>query len=517
MKILSAQLIREGDAYTIKHEPIASEDLMERAGETCFQWIYDRAPNLFPNGVDERDYKFIVFCGPGNNGGDGLVIARMLRRHGYEVEVIVVEFSDKTSKDFDLNLKKLEKSKVQIQKVRKVSDLPKIEKDALVIDALFGTGLTRPAEGIASQAIQAINCHSGTVVAIDMPSGLFDQDNFDNNYDAIVNATYTLTFQFPKLAFLLGENFHKVGQYFVLDIRLHPDFVRTVQTPYFVLGEADVQSMYKSRSVIAHKGTFGHALVVAGSEGKYGAAVLSAQSALRSGAGLVSVRIPRNGAVVMHTSVHEAMVIPADDHEYLSKETDYDPYQAVGAGPGMGTQKETAAFLKQLLQNVNCPLVLDADAINLIAQEKDLVDLIPQNSILTPHPGELRRLIGDWKSDFDRLQKQIKWAQNRKVYLLCKGARSSIATPEGRVYFNETGNPGMATGGSGDVLTGIITALLAQKYSSFEAVALGVFLHGKAGDMAAEYLGYEALIASDITDHLGKAFLSVNLPAKQVQ
>lgn len=514
MKILSAKQIKEGDAYTVKHGPIASVDLMERAGEKCFQWIYDRAPKLFRNGLDEREYKFLVFCGKGNNGGDGLVIARLLRRHGYEVEVFVVEFSDKTSKDFDVNLKRLEKSKVEINRVSKAAHLPEISKDALVIDALFGTGLSRPADGIAAQAIQLINAMAGTVISVDMPSGLFDENNGDNDYDSIVNATFTLTFQFPKLAFMLGENAGKVGKYIVLDIGLHPDFTQSVETRYFTLCEDFVHRMHKSRSSFSHKGTFGHALVVAGSEGKYGAAVLSAQSALRSGAGLVSARIPQNGAVIMHTSVHEAMVIPSDDREYLSKETDYDSYQAVGAGPGIGTHKETIAFFKHLLQSVKCPLVIDADGINLIAQETSLADLIPQNSILTPHPGELRKLIGEWNSDYDRLQKQSAWAQKYQVYLLCKGARSSIATPDGLVYFNETGNPGMATAGSGDVLTGIITGLLAQGYAPFEAIAFGVHLHGRAGDLAAENLGFEALIASDITRHLGKAFLSVNLPAK---
>lgn len=514
MKILSAQKIKEGDAYTIKHEPISSVDLMERAGDTCFRWIYDRAPQLFPEHLDERDYAFKVFCGVGNNGGDGLVIARLLNRNGYDVEVFIVEFSDKQSDDFKTNFQRIAKSKMGIHRIKNESDIPEIPENALVIDAMFGTGISRKVEGIAGGVIRAINQSRAVVVAVDMPSGLFDEDNRENDRDSIVNAHYTLTFQFLKLAFLLGENVGHVGQCEVLDIGLHADFVQSVETDRYYVTEYMVRSIVPKRNKFSHKGTFGHTAVIAGSKGKYGAAVLSTRGALRSGSGLVTAILPQSGIDILQMAAPEAMAQANDGKDELGGKPDLESYAAIGMGPGLGTSTETQKLVHHVLENSKVPLVIDADAVNALAQNPEWNNSLRPEVVLTPHPGEFKRLVGDWSNDFEKLEKQVAWATENKVCLVLKGAHTSVATPDGKVYINSTGNPGMATGGSGDVLTGIIAGLLAQGYSPKDAAIAGVYLHGKAGDLAVADTGHEALIASDLVQYLGKAFLSLNLPSK---
>lgn len=514
MKILSSKQIREGDNFTIKQEPISSVDLMERAGDACFQWIYNRAPELFPPHLDEREYVFKVFCGVGNNGGDGLVIARLLSRNGYEVEVYIVDFSDQPSPDFSTNFQRIGKSKLPVKRIKKSSDLPEIGSDALVIDAIFGTGITRSTDGIAAEVIHTINASGSAVISIDMPSGLFDQDNSSNLRDNIVKATYTLTFQFLKLAFLLCENAEQVGKWEVLDIGLHPEFIKTVETDYTFITTEMVKRILKSRQKFSHKGTFGHAAIMAGSNGKFGAAVLCAKGALHSGPGLVTAFLPTSGTTIMHTAVPEAMVQEVAEPDVLSGSPDVTAFSAIGIGPGIGTSSKTADFVFAVLQNPELPTVVDADALNALAANPDWTKVLHDKIILTPHPGEFGRLVGEWENDFDRLMKQIEYARNNNCFVILKGAHSAVATPTGEVYFNSTGNPGMATGGSGDVLTGILTGILAQGYSVKDAAILGVYLHGKAADLAVEETSMDAMIASDLTAYLGKAFLSLNLPPK---
>ncbi|TVR37437.1 MAG: NAD(P)H-hydrate dehydratase [Cryomorphaceae bacterium] len=512
MKILSAQQIREADAYTIKHEPIASIDLMERAANACFQWIYDRAPKLFPSQLDERDYVFYVICGVGNNGGDGLVIARLLSRNGYEVKVVIVEFSKNYSEDFSANLAKLKKTKVPIEIANSAEVIPDIPPGALVIDALFGTGLARPAEGLALLAIQNINASGARVVSVDMPSGLFAEDNRENDYQGVVRAHHVLTFQFPKLAFLLGDTARLCGKVEVLDIGLHRDFTDKVETPYFCVSDEWVRQRILPRERFGHKGTFGHVAVVAGSYGMMGAAVLCSRSALQGGAGAVTAFVPEVGVQVVQTAVPEVMVKPVGDHAISG---DKFPPKEMGAwaiGPGIGTQKDTGSWLKAALAQCDAPLVLDADALNILSENKAWLKSLPADTILTPHPGEFRRLAGDWSTNYERLQLLREFASNHKVYVVLKGANTSTATPDGDVFFNTTGNSGMATAGSGDSLTGIIASLRAQGYAARDAAVIGVFLHGRAGDLAALEHGEHALIASHITQFLGNAFLSLNLP-----
>ena len=487
---------------------------MERAGDKCFRWIYDRAPQLFPDELDEREYAFKIFCGVGNNGGDGLVIARLLNRNGYDVEVFIVEFSDKYSPDFEANFKRLGKSKAGVHRIKKKSDIPEIDSNALVVDAMFGTGISRPVEGIAANVVEVINNSKATVIAIDMPSGLFDQDNSENEREHVVNANHTLTFQFLKLAFLFGENAHHVGNCHVLDIGLHPAFIADVIADNEYLTDTAIRTLIRPREKFSHKGTYGHTAIIAGGRGKYGAAIMCTRGALHTGSGLASAHLPKTGTEIMQMAVPEAMVQEHDHDNILTGSPDISGYAAIAIGPGLGTEKETEELVHHVLQNAEVPVVMDADAVNALSENKSWWKLLNPNMVLTPHPGEFKRIAGDWKNDFERHQLQVEWAKKHNVYLVLKGAHTTIATPEGKVYFNSTGNPGMATGGSGDVLTGIIAGLAAQGYSVLDAARIGVFLHGKSGDIAAQSTGQESLVATDLIHNLGKAFLSLNLPSK---
>jgi ADP-dependent NAD(P)H-hydrate dehydratase / NAD(P)H-hydrate epimerase len=498
MKIPAVGQIKEADAYTIKHEPIASIDLMERAAGKCFQWI------VLNYG---RSVTYKIFCGTGNNGGDGLAIARMMAEKNIAVETYVVRFSEKCSEDFNVNYEKLAKfKKVKLADINSTTDFPAIEEKNIIIDAIFGSGLSKPVtEGIAADVIKKINISKARVLAIDIPSGLFVDDN-SANIGEIVHAGQTLTFQFPKLSFLFAGNEPFVGKWQVLPIGLHKDFIREVKVNNYFVEAEDCHDILKPRSNFAHKGTYGHALLVCGSYGKMGAAVLSAKSCIRSGAGLVTAHISECGYTIMQTAAPEIMCSMDSDNKVLTNNIDISTYNAIGVGPGIGTNEKTQKALKLLIQNSGNPMVFDADAINILAENKTWLSFVPKHSIFTPHPKEFERLAGKSAHENERQQLQIKFSKKYSIYVVLKGAYTCISTPAGECYFNSTGNPGMATAGSGDVLTGIITGLLAQKYTSFEACVLGVFVHGLAGDIAAKQLGYEALTANDIIGFLGKAF-----------
>ena len=374
----------------------------------------------------------------------------------------------------------------------------------VLIDALFGTGLNRAAEGLAADLIQVINQSTDPMIAIDMPSGLFT--DISSHGQISIRATHTLSFQCYKLAFLLPENALATGQVHILDIGLHPQYQEETATHFELLDDTIIQAIYRVRSRFAHKGNFGHALLLAGSTGKMGAAVLAARACLRSGAGLLSCHIPGNGLNILQTSVPEAMAIPDPHPDSVSSVVSPEKYSAVGIGPGIGLSPESADCLKSLLDRYTQPVVIDADALNILATDKSLQERIPEGSILTPHPKEFERLAGPSQNDVDRIQKARELAARVKVVVVLKGHHTLVATPGGLCYFNNTGNAGMATAGSGDVLTGILTGLLAQGYSPVEAALLGVYLHGLAGDIAAAETSMESLIAGDIVSGLGQAF-----------
>jgi len=500
MKILSVDQIRQADQFTIANEPIASIDLMERAATAIYRKIL---PKLLP------DQRLLIFAGSGNNGGDGLVLARLFYQQGYEVVVMVVRFSEKGSQDFETNyLRLLSFPEVKLIELTELSQIPETQPTDIIIDALFGSGLNKPVQGFAADVINFINQSGRLVISIDIPSGL-PADQAALKGSAIIQADYTFTFETVKMAFLFPENEYFAGNWEVISIGLHPDFMHTVTVANYLLSKQMVRSLLKPRSKFSHKGSFGHALLLAGSSGKCGAAVLAATACLRSGAGLLHVHSVRNVIQAIQCSLPEAMTITDPHHECITTLPNIEPYSAIAAGPGMGTDQQTAATLKLLIQNTSKPLLLDADALNIIAENPTWLAFLPAGSILSPHPGEFRRLVGDWADSFEKIQLQQQLSQRFKLYIILKGAHSSISSPSGECWFNTTGNPGMATAGSGDVLTGIILGLLAAGYTSNHAVMLGVFIHGLAGDIAARSIGYESLIASDIIAHLGEAFLEL--------
>jgi ADP-dependent NAD(P)H-hydrate dehydratase / NAD(P)H-hydrate epimerase len=496
MKIFLAPQIRALDQYTIQREPIVSIDLMERAAQVFTHWFIERYPDV------KRPIH--IFCGPGNNGGDGLAVARLLHQRFYDVSVYLCQISPQTSADFRINRERLPAfDAVSVKEIAAGDVLPALPRRAIAIDAIFGSGLSRPVEGYWGKLLEWLNVQPVARVAIDIPSGLLADAP---STGVVFHADYTLSFEVPKLAFFFPENAEAVGQWAVRSIGLHPEALAATPTDYHYLDEAMAAPLIKTRTKYGHKGTYGHALLIMGSYGKMGAAILASRACLRAGAGLVTAHIPRCGYEIMQISVPEAMV-SIDRHQYyLSELPPLEPYTAIAAGCGLDGKKTTRETLLELLQKAARPLVLDADALNILGKNQEWQRLIPAGSILTPHPREFERLFGKTVNSFERNALQRAKAQELGVYILLKGAHTCIATPQGDCYFNATGNPGMATGGSGDVLTGIIAGLLAQGYAPLEAALLGAFVHGLAGDIAAAALEHESLIAGDIVQYLGGAF-----------
>lgn len=502
MKILTAAQIREADQQTIAEENIASVDLMERAAKAFVCW-FDNKFSLQANNI-------LICCGFGNNGGDGLAIARLLHQKNYQVAVWIVSPEDKFSLDFNLNRERLP-SEIPVSFISDNTAIPDTVGFDFILDGLFGTGLSRPVSGIFAELITRLNASQATIIAIDIPSGLYT-DKPNELTDPIVEARYTVSFELPKLAFFLAQNERYVGEWQIVPIGLSTTFLTSVKTNKFLISPELVSSFLKPRGRFSHKGTYGHALLLAGSYGKMGAAVLASQACLRSGVGLLSVHCPRVGYAILQTTVPEAMTLPDTHEHYLTELPDLKTYQVIGAGPGLGKAAETRNLIQQLLNNTTAPLVLDADALNIISEE-NLLPKLPPGSILTPHPKEFERLIGPAQDDYQRLEQLQAFCQSYQCYVVLKGGHTCIGTPEGNLYFNNTGNPGMATGGTGDVLTGIITALAAQKYMPLEACLLGVYVHGLAGDLAKEQKGEIALIASDLIESLGASFLKLSKSA----
>jgi len=498
MKILPVEKIRQADAYTIQNEPVNSIDLMERAAKACVDYVIKKW---------EKSQTIKLFCGLGNNGGDGLAIARLLQQNGFNPEVFITSFSDKFSSDFATNLERIkDTTNVAVTWLKQDTPLPGLDENVLAIDCIFGSGLSKSVEGHAADIIKYINQSNAKVLSIDIPSGLFCDQSSLGKDNSVIEADYTLSFQFPKLAFMFPENGRFVGNWEVIPIGLHPDFILSAETQNFFLQKDYCQHIYKLRDKFAHKGSFGHALLISGSYGKMGAAVLSSSACLRAGAGLLTTHIPRKGYEIIQTAIPEAMISIDTSDFFFSEVPDLSPYNAIGIGPGIGMDNQTQNSLKLLIQNSGIPLLFDADAINILGENKTWIPFVPANSIFTPHPKEFERLAGKSNNDFERNHLQREFSIKYGVYVVLKGAHTAITCPDGNCYFNSTGNPGMATAGSGDVLTGIILGLLAQKYTPQQACLLGVFLHGLAGDRAAQKFGQEAMIASDSIRALGKAW-----------
>jgi ADP-dependent NAD(P)H-hydrate dehydratase / NAD(P)H-hydrate epimerase len=493
MKIFSAAQIKQWDVYTIAHTPILSIDLMENAAKACCEWLMNHFNPQKP---------FTVFCGTGNNGGDGLAIARLLINEGYEVKIYILNNGGEPTPDFNTNLERLKSVTANISYVMQTADLPLIEKDTIVIDTIFGTGINRPAAGIHAAAIEYINQSKCLIVSIDMPAGLFADKSSAGN--TIAKATHTLSFGCNKLAFLLAENEPYTGNITILDIGLSHSFKEEESTAFTITEKKDVHPLVKPRSIHAHKGNFGKALIAGGSNGKMGAMILAASACLRSGVGLLTVAIQPQGNNILQTAVPEAMTVSEDLlPEMLGQ------FSAIGAGPGWGTSNNTQQQLHLILTHFRNPMVLDADALNCLAINSNWLTLLTAGTILTPHPKEFERLFGTCSNDFERLQMAIQKTAAYNVIIILKGHHTAVVMPTGHVHFNSSGNPGMATGGSGDVLTGIVTGLLAQGYDSNDAAVLGVYLHGLAGDIAAAAHSQQGMKAGDIVDSLGMAWQSI--------
>ena len=507
MKILSAAQTRALDQATMQEQGITSVQLMERAAGAFAEWFcgefgYGRVP------ADT-----LVLCGPGNNGGDGLAIARLLHEAGYRVRVALLP-AETQSADWQHNRQRLPAA-VPVAEISE-GQLPDILADTVVVDALFGTGLSRPLAGLAAAVVAHLNAAQALAIAVDVPSGLF-ADAPQPAGSAVVRARHTVSFGLPKLAFLLPQNADFVGEWHVLDIGLSEQFIAETATPWHYTDAAAVAGALPPRPKFSHKGTFGHALLLAGSRGKVGAAVLAAGACLRGGVGLLTAGLPGCGYDIFQAAVPEAMCLAGPAADFISELPDLAPYQAVGMGPGLGQHDASLAVLRQLLAAATAetrpqplPLVLDADALNLLGRHRELLVLLPANAVLTPHPREFERLTGPARDDYHRLELLRDFARRHRCLVVLKGAYTCLATPAGELHFNSTGNPGLATGGSGDVLTGLLLALRAHaQLPAFEAVRLGVFAHGRAGDLAAAETGPAGLVAGDLARHIGPALAGV--------
>ena len=496
MKVLNAEQIRQLDAYTIAHEPIASIDLMERAALAFVHW--------FTTHFSPEDGPVRIACGTGNNGGDGLAIARLLHQRFFSVEVMVFPISPNPTPDFQTNLERLQAIRsAPIKPYEKGEPFPTLPENAVLIDGIFGSGLNRPVEGYWAGLLEHLSTHPCTRVAIDVPSGLFADRP---GAGAVFRAQHTLSFELPKLAFFIPENHAYVGDWVVRPIGLDQGFIEQAGTSYQLVTHHQIRSLLKERHRFDHKGTFGHALLVMGSYGKAGAAILAARACLRTGCGLVTVHAPKCAYPILQIAFPEAMV-SVDQHEFIfTQHGNLQLYKAIGIGCGLGTNQLTAMGFQELLRDAEAPLLIDADGLNILADRPSMWADVPPGTILTPHPREFDRLFGPSENGFERLEVLRKQAVERNVVIVLKGAYSAIACPDGACYFNPTGNPGMGTGGTGDVLSGMITSLLAQGYAPRDAALLGVYLHGLAGDIAAAEWQQEALLASDIVRNIGNAY-----------
>ncbi|HEY0272378.1 MAG TPA: NAD(P)H-hydrate dehydratase [Chitinophaga sp.] len=512
MKIFSAAQVREADAYTIEHLPISSLQLMEKAALQCMQWLIGRYG---------QGYSFHIFCGAGNNGGDGLAITRLLLQLGFEAKAWLLQYTDHFSADNRANQAALRSRETAALAILQPGDpFPPLPGNAILVDAIFGTGMGRPLEGLPAEVVQQLNAlrDRHTIVSIDLPSGMLTDESSKDRL--CIMAHYTLSFEVYKLAFLLPENAASTGEVHLLPIGLHKDYLTQTPTRYELVDAGMIRSIYRPRLPFSHKGTYGHVLLIAGSYGKMGAAVLSAQACLHAGVGLLTVYVPECGYNILQVAAPAAMCLVDDGaqqsvqfHEAVTGHG-AGTYKTIAIGPGLGTGGDTARAFEKLLQRYRSPMVIDADALNILAAEKQLLDQVPPHSLLTPHPKEFERLFGPSANDVERLEKLAREAGERQLYILLKGRYTAIAGPEGTVYFNATGNAGMATGGSGDVLTGILAGILAQGYTPKEAMILGAWLHGLAGDLGAAAHSQEALLANDIVAHMGQAWLEIaNIPS----
>ncbi len=509
MKIFSAEQIYAADKFTVEKQQITSTELMERSAVQIFNWIHKR--------MQGAPVKIHLFCGIGNNGGDGIALARHLQEHGYNIAVYVVNYSKKRSKDFLINLERLKDRKIWPEFLDSDCKFPEIGRDDIIVDAIFGIGLNRAPDDWVVELMSHLHRTEAFILSVDIPSGLFT-NKLPADKNAVIKSNYVLSFQAPKLVFFLPETGIYSNQWEVLDIGLDPEYLMTTDTEYELIGKNEVLPFYVPREKFSHKGSHGHVLIIGGSKGKIGSVQLAARACLNTGSGLVTAYVPECGYMPLQTALPEAMVLTDGDDSISKIEFEMEP-DVIGIGIGLGTDESTSKAFGDFLKKNKTPLVIDADGLNILSKNKTLLKKLPGQSVLTPHPKELERLIGEWKDDFDKIEKTQAFSKTYNCIIVIKGAHS-VTIYGDKGYVNTTGNPGMATAGSGDVLTGVITGFLAQGYEPLKATLFGVYLHGRAGDIAVEQTGYQSLIASNIIDAIGIAFIDlfkIPEPLQQVE
>ncbi|SEA73595.1 NAD(P)H-hydrate dehydratase [Psychroflexus halocasei] len=492
MKIYSPDQLSELDQLTIKEKQISSHQLMQTAAE--------KASDLLLEQLDENQ-KIYLFCGIGNNAGDGFAMAKIFLDQGFNVEVFILKYADNLSHDAQLNYDILE-DEITIQEVSEAKELPDFENNPVVIDAIFGVGLNRELPNFVQEVISFLNKTEAYKVAIDCPSGLYAHQA-NQKKDVVFNADLTLTFHAPKLSFLFSDFGNKVGEMKILDIGLLQK--HHLKSEYNYIDQKFIKSIFKKRETFSHKGTYGHLVLVGGQKGMFGSVMLSAKAAMRSGVGKLTILCPPKAVEMLNITLPEAMTIESDHENFIAyQEFDFS-YQTIGIGMGVGTSENAFSALKNYLEKTEKPILIDADGLNLISQNKDLLQLLPAKSVLTPHIGELKRLIGEWSNSFEMLDKAKSFSKKHDCILVVKEAFTKVIYHD-KVYMNSTGNAGLATAGSGDVLAGIISGLIAQSYTSLQASILGVYLHGLSADLYVDKFSVNSLIASDLIDYLGNTF-----------
>jgi len=470
LPLLTSPQIREADAYTIAHEPISSVNLMERASKAFVGWFV----NHFP----DKKQSISIYCGTGNNGGDGLAIARILHGHHYKaINIKITRFSDGASDDFNANLKKLQNT-IPVTEIKPGDSFPD-EDSPILIDAMLGSGLNKPLHGDYQKLVKHLNELEETVVAVDVPTGFPTEGDVQPN-STVLKAKLVITFQQPKINFLLPESGPIMECWEAVNIGIDEKFVQSLNSPYQYITEKDIRQLIKPRHKFSNKGIFGHALIVAGQAKTMGAALLCSSACAHAGAGLTTACVPESGLTALNSYLPEIMAVVRQGNDL--PEIQWDKFSTIGIGPGLGNDESSFNLFCDILTNYKKPIVIDADALNILAEHKQLWAMVPEGSIITPHMKEFDRLFGESTSWWQRLQTAIEKAKEHKICIVLKNDYTITATPEGKAYFNSTSNAAMASGGMGDVLTGIIIALLAQKYSSRDACIIGAYIHGKAGD-----------------------------------
>ena len=498
MKILSSQAIKTVDAKTIEYNGILSHELMEMAASAFTDY--------FIANYSVKNSRVTIVCGTGNNGGDGFAVGRLLHIVGYSVKLFVVEVSINYSNDCLLNIDKAKKEGLSIHQITSADQIYSMDNTNVIVDAIFGTGLSRPLHGLANEVVEAINALEKTVVSIDIPSGLF----MDKPTTFAIRASETVTFQIPKLALFLPQNYQFVGQLSIVDIGLDAKAIAEAKTDMHYLTDYMVAHLLKPLDKYTHKGVQGHALIIGGSLGKMGAVVLASKAALRSGCGLVTAYVPMCGVDIVQSSFPEAMVVQdANTSHVVSIDYDIEP-SAIAIGMGMGQHQNTKEALHNFLKTSPASLVIDADALNILSDNPEWLQYLQPNTVLTPHPGELKRLIGEWDNDFDKIERTREFARKNDLIVVIKGAHSLIIDSE-TLCVNSSGTPALATAGSGDVLSGIIVGLLAQGYQPLAATQLGVYIHGMTANMTSQEIDSRSFIASDIVDNIGKVYANLNV------